>query len=86
VYLCNYEGIQCMYILHTLNGIHEYSTTRTTCMYMSCICTLDSSNLHLQHATQMHQVVRLTSRHLVFCFSVEHATQMMVESTLENRR
>ena len=55
VYLCNYEGIQCMYILHTLNGIHEYSTTRTTCM--SCICTLDSSNLHLQHATQMHQVV-----------------------------
>jgi len=62
VYLCNYEGIQCMYILHTLNGIHEYSTTRTTCMYVMYVCTLDSSNLHLQHATQMHQVVlRLTS-------------------------
>ena len=58
VYLCNYEGIQCMCnILHTLIGIHEYSTTRTTCMYVMYVCTLDSSNLHLQHATQMHQVV-----------------------------
>jgi hypothetical protein len=64
VYLCNYEGIQCMctYYIHTLNGIDEYSTTRTTCMYVMYVCTLDSSNLHLQHATQMHQVVlRLTS-------------------------